>query len=257
MFKIAIVSVAGGVGRTTLTASLATLLAQRAIAVLALEFDPQNLLGTLLGSEAAGDGGLLPDFVAGKHFGTSALVNSDRVAFLPFGRAEDAGLLAFEQALGADSAWLQKRVDRIDYPPGAFLLIDTPHFPCVYSRQAIAGADLVLAVLAPDARSFELLPTMEAATKKCAPDCRLVYVMNCLDSTRELQNEWLARCKSMLRSRLSPYVLHRDEAIPRALAMRANLLECCADSLVAHDLNGLLNWLLAGPAGSVGAEVSI
>ncbi|MDQ3267629.1 MAG: AAA family ATPase, partial [Pseudomonadota bacterium] len=48
MFKIAIVSAAGGVGRSTLTASLATLLAQRAIAVLALDFDPQNLLSTLL-----------------------------------------------------------------------------------------------------------------------------------------------------------------------------------------------------------------
>ncbi|RFC36803.1 MAG: cellulose synthase operon protein YhjQ [Candidatus Nitrotoga sp. SPKER] len=255
MFKIAIVSAAGGVGRSTLTASLAILLAQREIAVLALDFDPQNLLSTLFGSGEASLGGLLPDFLTKKEFGKSALVNSNGVACLPFGRANETSLVTFEQHLRAEPEWLSKCIAQIDYPSEAFLLIDTSRLPSLYARQAIVAADLVLAVLAPDARSLALLPAVEATLSRCAPGSQLIYVVNGLDSTRTLQNDLLARFRSTLQMRLSPYPVHRDEAIPRAVANRTNLQSLSPDSLVAHDLNGLLNWLLAGPASSLDGKV--
>jgi len=257
MFKIAIVSAAGGVGRSTLTASLATLLAQREIAVLALDFDPQNLLSTLIGSDEASLGGLLPDFLTRKEFGKSALVNSNEVACLPFGRANEASLVTFEQHLRAEPEWLKKCIAQIDYQPGAFLLIDTPRLPSLYARQAMVAADLVLAVLAPDARSLALLPAVEAALSRCAPRCQLIYVINGLDSTRALHSDLLARFRSILQMRLSPYPVHRDEAIPRAITNRANLQSLSPDSLVAHDLNGLLNWLLAGAANSLDGRAQV
>lgn len=257
MFKIAIVSAAGGVGRSTLTASLATLLAQRGIAVLALDFDPQNLLSTLLGSDEVSLGGLLPDFLTRKEFGMSALVNSNEVACLPFGRSNEASLVTFEQHLRTEPEWLKKCIAQIDYPPGAFLLMDTPRLPSLYARQAMVAADLVLAVLAPDARSLALLPAVELALSRCAPGHQPIYVMNGLDSTRALQSDLLARFRSSLQMRLSPHPIHRDEAIPRAVANRANLQSLSPDSLVAHDLNGLLNWLLAGPASSLDGRAHI
>lgn len=257
MFKIAIVSAAGGVGRSTLTASLATLLVQRGIAVLALDFDPQNLLSTLLGSDEASLGGLLPDFLTRKEFGMSALVNSNDVACLPFGRSSEASLVTFEQHLHTEPEWLKKCIAQINYPPGAFLLIDTPRLPSPYAREAMVAADLVLVVLAPDARSLALLPAVKAALSRCAPEHQPIYVMNGLDSTRALQSDLLARFRSLLQVRLSPYPIHRDEAIPRAVANRANLQSLSPDSLVAHDLNGLLNWLLAGPASSLGGKAQI
>jgi len=251
MFKIAIVSAAGGVGRSTLTASLATLLSQREIAVLALDFDPQNLLSTLLGSDEVCLGGLLPDFLTRKNFGMSALVNSNKVACLPFGRSNEASLVTFEQHLRKEPEWLKKCIAQINYPPEAFLLMDTPRLPSPYARQAMVAADLVLAVLAPDTRSLALLSAVEAALTRCNPGCQLIYVMNGLDSTRALQSDLLAQFRSALQIRLSPYPIHRDEAIPRAIANWANLQSLSPDSLVAHDLNGLLNWLLAGPASSL------
>lgn len=257
MFKIAIVSAAGGVGRSTLTASLATLLAQREIAVLALDFDPQNLLSTLLGSDEISLGGLLPDFLTRKEFGKSALVSSNEVACLPFGRANEASLVTFEHHLRAEPEWLKKCIAQVDYPPGAFLLMDTPRLPSPYARQAMVAADLVLAVLAPDERSLALLPAVEAALSRCVPGRQSIYVMNGLDSTRALQSDLLARFRSSLQMRLSPYPVHRDEAIPRAVANRANLQSLSPDSLVAHDLNGLLNWLLAGPASSLEGRVQV
>jgi cellulose synthase operon protein YhjQ len=257
MFKIAIVSAAGGVGRSTLTASLATLLAQREISVLALDFDPQNLLSTLLGSDEASLGGLLPDFLTRKEFGKSALINSNEVACLPFGRANEASLVTFEQHLRAEPEWLKRCIAQINYPPGAFLLMDTPRLPSPYARQAMVAADLVLAVLAPDVRSLALLPAVEAALSRCASGCQLIYVMNGLDSTRALQSNLLAQFRSSLQMRLSPYPVHRDEAIPRAVANRANLQNLSSDSLVAHDLNGLLNWLLAGPASSLDGRAHV
>ncbi|MEQ1583399.1 MAG: cellulose biosynthesis protein BcsQ [Candidatus Nitrotoga sp.] len=257
MFKIAIVSAAGGVGRSTLTASLATLLTQRKIAVLALDFDPQNLLSTLLGSDEISLGGLLPDFLTKKEFGKSALINSNEVACLPFGRANEASLATFEQHLRTESEWLKKCIAQIDYPPGAFLIMDTPRLPSPYARQAIVAADLVLAVLAPDTRSLALVPAVEAALARCAPGRQPIYVMNGLDSTRALQSDLLAQFRSVLQMRLSPYPIHRDEAIPRAVANYANLQSLSPDSLVAHDLNGLLNWLLAGPASSLDGRVQV
>jgi cellulose synthase operon protein YhjQ len=235
MFKIAIVSAAGGVGRSTLTASLATLFAQREIAVLALDFDPQNLLSTLLGSDEASLSGLLPDFLTRKEFGKSALVNSNEVACLPFGRANEASLVTFEQHLRAEPEWLKKCIAQIDYPSGAFLLMDTPRLPSLYARQAMVAADLVLAVLAPDVRSLALLPVVETTLSRCAPRNQLIYVVNGLDSTRTLQSDLLARFRSTLQMRLSPYPVHRDEAIPRAVANRTNLQSLSPDSLVTHD----------------------
>ncbi len=257
MFKIAIVSAAGGVGRSTLTASLATLLAQREIAALALDFDPQNLLSTLLGSDEASLGGLLPDFLTRKEFGKSALVNSNEVACLPFGRANEASLVTFEQHLRAEPEWLKKCIAQIDYPSGAFLLMDTPRLPSSFARQAMVAADLVLAVLAPDVRSLALLPVVETTLSRCAPGSQLIYVVNGLDSTRVLQSDLLARFRLTLQMRLFPYPVHRDEAIPRAVANRTNLQSLSPDSLVAQDLNGLLNWLLAGPASSLDGRAQV
>ena len=257
MFKIAIVSAAGGVGRSTLTASLATLLAQRKIAVLALDFDPQNLLSTLLGSDEVSLGGLLPDFLTKKEFGKSALINSNEVACLPFGRANEVSLVTFEQHLRTEPEWLKKCIAQIDYPPGAFLIMDTPRLPSLYARQAIVAADLVLVVLAPDTRSLALVPAVEAALARCAPGHQPIYVMNGLDSTRALQSDLLAQFRSALKMRLSPYPIHRDEAVPRAVANYANLQSLSPDSLVAHDLNGLLNWLLAEPVSSLDGRVQV
>ena len=251
MFKIAIISAAGGVGRSSLTANLSILLAQREISVLALELDPQNRLSTLLGNETPSLGGLLPDFLAGQSFGKGALLDSDDVAYLPFGQSDEAGLEVFEQHLRAEPEWLKQCIAQVDYPSGAFLLMDTPRLPSVYARQAMLAADLVLAVLAPDTNPLTLLPAVETAFKACSPACGLTYVMNGLDSTRTLQNELLADIRLTLQAQLSPYPVHRDEAIPRAFASQANLYDASPDSLAAHDLNGLLNWLLAGPASSL------
>lgn len=240
MFKIAIVSAAGGVGRSSLTANLAILLARRDIAVLALEFDPQNRMSTLLGNEEPNSNGLLADFLADQPFGQSALIDSEGVAYLPFGRSDEASLALFEQHLRTQTDWLKTRIAQIDYPLGAFLLMDTPRMPSPYAHQVMLAADLVLVVLAPDMRSLSLIPTVENTLQACT----IRYVMNGLDSTRRLHNELLADARSKLQMQLSPYSVHRDEAIPHAFASQVSIYDASPDSLASHDLNGLLNWLL-------------
>ena len=58
MKTIAVVSTAGGTGRTTLSAALAVLLARRGRPVVALDFDPQNMLGAHLGLDCLAPAGL-------------------------------------------------------------------------------------------------------------------------------------------------------------------------------------------------------
>lgn len=58
MKTIALISTVGGAGRTTLAAMLATLLARRARAVVALDFDPENMLGAYLGLDTLAPNGI-------------------------------------------------------------------------------------------------------------------------------------------------------------------------------------------------------
>lgn len=246
MFTVAIISAAGGTGRSTLTANLATLLAKRGVTPLALEFDPQNLLATLLGCDAPKNDGVLTDFIAGKPFGLSALSNSDGVTFLPFGHVDKQAMAGFEQQLRSTPEWLRNSLAQIDFADDAMLLIDTPRLPSLYACQAVAAADLVLSVLMPDVRSMTLLPAaLAVALTDCGCPKPLLHVINSLDSTREYQRRVATELRARLQDSLVPDTVHRDTAIAQALANSVSVIDASPDSLVVHDMNGVLNVLLS------------
>ncbi|MBS1169399.1 MAG: yhjQ [Burkholderiaceae bacterium] len=253
MFTVAIISAAGGSGRSTLAANLASLLAQRGMPPFALEFDPQNLLATLLGSEAPPDDGLLTDFMGNKPFGASALCNSDNVGFLPFGHANKQDAAGFEQQLRSTPGWLRNCLAQIDFADDTILLIDTPRLPSIHACQAVEAADLVLSVLMPDVRSMTLLPAAQAtALTDCGRQKPLLHVINALDSTREHHNRLAAELRARLRQDLVPEIVHRDTAIAQALANSVSVIDASPDSLVVHDMNGVVNALLARRAAASG-----
>ncbi|MBS1186597.1 MAG: cellulose biosynthesis protein [Burkholderiaceae bacterium] len=246
MFTVAIISAAGGTGRSTLVANLATLLAKRGTAAFALEFDPQNLLATLLGNDVPASDGLLTDFIANKPFGASALRNSDGVTLLPFGYASKQAAAGFEQHLRATPAWLHDHLAQIDFSDEAMLLIDTPRLPSLYACQAVMAADLVLSVLMPDVRAMALLPAaQDVALTDCGCQKPMLHVINGLDSTREYQRQLAAELRERLQQDLVPDIVHRDTAIAQALANSVSVVDASPDSLVVHDMNGVLNALLA------------
>ncbi|WP_321902389.1 cellulose biosynthesis protein BcsQ [Paraburkholderia tropica] len=252
MKTVAIVSSVGGVGRTTFTAALASLLASRSHPVLAVECDPRNVLGLHFGLRESAREGLVTHLhnasASGDTWARAALQSDDQVLVLPWGSAPDqVGHEVDESAadgasrLDADPQWLRRLLARVDLPGNAIALIDCAPWPSAHARQAIAAADLVLGVIAPDATACATLPRLSAALVRAGK--RTAFVANAVVPARPLHTDLIALLRARLGAAMLPYIVHADTGIPAALASGANFCLGSPGSQAAHDLNGVASWL--------------
>ncbi len=248
MFIVAIVSVSGGVGRTTLAANLAAIISKRGRPVLVIEWDPANRLGLHLGTRVLPEDGWVSEVIRGGAWHERAYRNSDGVDFLPFGQVRQPERICFEQQLGQDQLWLDRQLRNIDFPDEALVLIDVANGPSIYMSQALAAAGGALAVITPspsfaleiDALEDELTGLLEFSGKKLPVN----YLLNRLDPTRRLSFDMSSMLRSRLNEQLLRYMLHQDEAIPEALASNLSVTDYAPDSQANHDLQGIASWLL-------------
>ncbi|KVE37186.1 cellulose biosynthesis protein BcsQ [Burkholderia sp. BDU5] len=253
MKTIAIVSTTGGAGRTMLTAALAVLLARRGRPAVALDFDPQNLLGVQLGLDAFASAGIAhaltgTDAVWHAHTWRSA----DGVLFVPYGHVDPAQALACDGRLAAEPGWLARALADVDLPADGVALIDTARYPSQQAAHALRCADLALCVVPPDpaacATAAARLPELRAAHAAA-----LRIVVNRLNPARDMQRDVLA----MLRAAAGPGVVleqrvHLDAALPEALARGTWFFDDAPHSQASHDLHGVANWVDAWLDASVG-----
>lgn len=248
MFVFAFPSSKGGVGRTSLVASLATILALRSINVLVIECDPQNNLSIHLGLSAAPEQGWAPSLLRGAPWSESALLNSDGVHFLPFGRLGNDDSTALERHLQAQPAWLAEALQTLDFGIETIVLIDSAVAPTVYARQALRAANFLLPVLLCEPASYITLPAFEAFRTQYSKDNFLLtghaYIVNQVNATRPMRREVLALLSRTLHSRLLPVPIHQDDSVAEALAYEMTVPVFAPQSQAAHDLQGLADWLL-------------
>lgn len=243
MPSLAVISLAGGVGRTTLTATLAALAARKGHISLAVDWDPQNLLALHFGLERPAAEGLAANAANGRPWADSALRSADAAVVLPFGHLTMAQLRDWYPQMTRDRGWLAERLAQIDLPGAAgarrWTFIDTPRAPSLLVEQALLAADAVLLVLRADPGAVALLP--EALAMSAARP--LLAVINGFDASRPLQQGVRAALQAQLGARLVPHVVHRDEAVPESYARLASLPEQAPHAQATHDLHGLLRWL--------------
>jgi cellulose synthase operon protein YhjQ len=239
MPSIAIVSPCGGTGRTTLCASLAMLAARTGVWSLAVECDPQNLLALHFGAEQPPAEGLASRAARGLAWNTAALAASDGTLILPFGAMDAPAKVDWERRLIADPDWLAARLDTLAPPADGWTFIDTPRAPSILTRQAIRAANSVLLVLRADGASTALLDSALLAVQEKP----VLAVINAFDPARTLQADVAAALYRRLGDRLSPYPIHRDDAIPEAFARRMSPEDHAAHAEVIQDLHGLLVWI--------------
>jgi cellulose synthase operon protein YhjQ len=221
MTVVALVSLKGGTGRTTLTALLATLLARRGERVLAVDLDPQGALGLHFGLRP----GAGPDDLADGH--------AD-VPHVPF------GALGLDPTAGTvDPAWLAGRIAALAPDTPDLVLLDVPAGPTPGLGAALALADAALVVLLPDAASYATLPATEAMFASARPP---LYVVNQVDGRRPLCADVLAGMRRFLGDR-PLYAVHADERVREALALGRTLLEEPAGSQVVADLEAIAEGL--------------
>lgn len=245
MPSLAVISLAGGVGRTTLTAALANLAARNGQSSLAVDWDPQNLLALHFGAPQPPLAGLAANAANGTPWQTSALRSADGALLLPFGRLTVNQLKDWYPEMARDRGWLAAQIGRIERPASksgrSWTFIDTPRAPSLLVEQALLAADAALLVLRADPGAMALLPDALAI----AADKPVLAVINAFDASRPLQQGVRAALLSRLGSRLVPHVVHRDEAVPEAFARLASLADLAPHAQATHDLFGLLRWLEA------------
>lgn len=243
MKVIAIVSTAGGTGRTTLCAALAILLARRGRQTVALDFDPQNLLGVHLGIDGFAPHGIahaLLDDANAWHAHTWR--NAEGVLFVPYGVATSEQSARCDARLAAEPKWLASALAQLDLPPDGVVLIDTARYPSQQAEQAVRSADLVIGVTPPEpAACATLVARLDALRSGGAP---LRIVVNRLNPARDMQRDVLAMLGAALGDGV-PLVqrVHLDVALPESFARGTWLFDDAPHSQASHDLHGVANWL--------------
>lgn len=238
MKVIAIISAKGGVGKTTVSANLASALARQGRTVLAVDLDPQNALGLHFALEPREMRGIARSTLAREDWRAVVLRSPSGVYALPYGVVNEDDRAVFEAGIDAQPDWLAHRLAQLGLPADAIVVLDTPPGPSVYLRQALAVAHLAIVVALPDAASYAALPlTQRLVQTYCAPRRDFIdtlYVVNQADNARQLARDVANVMRGSFGERLAG-VIHQDPAVGEALASNATVLDYDRQSQATRD----------------------
>lgn len=242
---VVVVSVKGGVGRSTLTAAIASGLQRQGRPALALDLDPQNALRhhLCLGLDLPG-------------VGATSLLNETWEALpergfagcrlVAFGSTDHEQQQSLNRWLGQDSEWLSKRLAGLKLNGQDTVIIDVPAGNTVYLGQAMSVADAVLVVVQSDVASFSTLDQMDSVLapyfKREKPPQRF-YVINQLDAAHRFSLDMAEVFKTRLGNALLGTV-HRDLAFSEAQAYGRDPLDPTVNSIGSQDVHALCRTLL-------------
>lgn len=248
MSIIGIVSMKGGVGKTSVTANLAAAMATALgpARVSVIDLDPQNALHWHFGLNA-GTSGVCTQSLRGTSWLESVVPSEFGVACLPYGDVSETEREAFESLLGTHPAWVGEGIALAGLGRDAVVLIDTPPGPSVYLKQVLNCADLILIVQLADAGSYATLPAMEAclvSLPSASNALGFVYVLNQVDRTDPFNRDVTDLLSHQFGDRLAPIHIHRDESVGEALAFQQPVLAYAPHGQASHDLARLAEWAI-------------
>ena len=243
---VALVSINGGVGRSTLATALSSGLQRLGESVVALDLDPQNALRQHFGVDHE-----LPGV------GRSSLLNAPwrtilqsgfaGCQVLPFGDTDTQQKENLQRWLAREPKWLTQRLSALGLSERHTVIVDTPAGDNVYLHQALSVADIVLVVAQPNAACIGTLDQLDELLaphleRERPPRCHLV--INQLDENSTFNLEMLDAFK-LRRGEYPMEVVHRDPAISEGLAFSTDPLDNTATSLAGDDITDLCRLLIA------------
>jgi cellulose synthase operon protein YhjQ len=228
-------SLSGGVGRTTIVATLARCLANYGERVLLAETAPSPLLPFSFGAKNAdrekSHAFLMPDSNSGVEiFGSARDSGSTSEATREFFGAEN-----FVAAL-CESAASSNR-----------LILDAGEACCEHILALRSASHFSLIPLVPDLNSVlglmnlesELLPHRESASPVNGP----YYVLNKFDASLALHRNIRSSIEQLLGDRLLPFTIRRSDAVPEALADGMTVIDYCPEADIVEDFVRLADWV--------------
>jgi cellulose synthase operon protein YhjQ len=250
MSVVGVVSMKGGVGKTSVTANLAaamtTKLGPGRVSV--VDLDPQNALHWHFGIEDPQSEGVCVQSLQGANWSGVAINTEFNVNCLPYGGASEHDREAFESLLTSMPNWIGDQIKQTGFDEDGVVLIDTPPGSSVYLKQVFACADLILIVLLADAGSYGTIPAMETWLSEMSivyPGLRSVYVLNQVDRSESFNRDVADLLQLHLGARLAPIGIHCDEAVGEALAFQQPVLAYDPHGQASHDLARLATWMIA------------
>src|SRR5450830_1602506 len=231
---VALVSVNGGVGRSTLVTALSSGLQRLGESVVALDVDPE-LLGV-------GRASLL-----NTRWETLLQAGFAGCQVIPFGNTGIQQKDNLQGWLTREPKWLAQHLSTLGLSERQIMLIDTPAGDNVYLHQALSVADFVLVVVQPNAACLGTLDQLDAVLagylEREHPPQRL-YVINQLDERSAFSLDMVDAFKLRLGDRPLE-VVHREPSISEALAFATDPLDKLAASVACDDINDLCRLLIA------------
>ncbi|NWC94676.1 MULTISPECIES: cellulose biosynthesis protein BcsQ [unclassified Pseudomonas] len=242
---VVVVSLKGGVGRSTLTAAIASGMQRQGRPALALDLDPQNALRhhLCLGLNLPGIGATSLNNESWEGLAERGFAGCRLVAF---GETNNEQQQNLNRWLGEEAQWLPKHLAGLHLNGQDTLVIDVPAGNTVYLHQAMAMADVVLVAVQADVSSFSTLAQMDSVLapylEREKPPQRY-YVINQLDGAHRFSLDMAEVFKARLGDALLGTV-HRDPAFSEAQADGRDPLDPTVNSLGCQDIHALCRTLL-------------
>lgn len=245
----------GGVGQTTAVANLAHLLAHRGEAVLCIELCAQNMLARHLGQTDLPSHGWATLTASDQWWGDAALVNDAGVRCLPFGGITPAQGDALHWRMRTQPHWLREQIEQVNLREPTWVLVDAPVWPAPLARQALVAADHGAVLLEASPRGVDAQARIQSLAAEASPAPPLHVIVGRYDTRRPTQRRCLHELRALWGDMLAPHVIHEDESNPAALAEATCVTAFASQAQSAHDLHGVMQWLIArtGKADEVAA----
>ena len=227
----------GGVGRTTLAATVGVALHRLGRRVLAIDLDHQNALR--LNFELPEElRGLASEIDSARGWEELAVETPAGIQLIPFGAVTATEALRLHAHVAQNPGLLRHRLAALLQQPDLTIVIDMPAGPSAIHVEVDALADLHLLVLLADAMSLALLPKLQQGdfllgSGEGAP--QLGYALNQVDPRRQLCRDVLALSRDILGDSLFGMV-HQDEAVAEAAACQLTVLDYAPESVASQDI---------------------
>jgi cellulose synthase operon protein YhjQ len=236
---LAVFSLAGGVGKTSLVASLGRALSSRGEKILLVDTASFGLLPFFFGARDQRPG-MLRTF---NPPGVSTDAPVQLVTLDPDGQAAEA----------AGPEWLMQEVSR--YGRGASrIILDLPTASGSITRRALKLAPAVLVPVVPDMNSVVSVGAIEAFFRHSNANSGgknlPYYVLNQFDYSLPLHLDVREILREQIGDRLLPFALRRSPQVSEALAEGMTVMDYAPTAVVAEDYASLAGWVrsLSAPA---------
>jgi cellulose synthase operon protein YhjQ len=246
MTRIGVISMKGGVGKTSVCVNLACALVKRwRGGVTVVDLDPQGAAPWHLGVGANANDGLCKRSVVGKSWRGAAIRTEWGVDCVPYGVVTHDERKALEALLATQPEWLAKGIKQVS-KDSSLVLIDTPPGPSPYLRQVLRTCDLLIVVLLADAGSYATVRSLQTLLQELGDEAAppTVYVVNQLDAADRFAGDVCAVLRQQVGAALSAIPIHYDEAMREAVAFQRPVLQYDPHGQASYDLDKLSRWLV-------------